>query len=221
MISFIQQYQADSTIKRVVLSPCFWVCFCTFFFSYPLIKSINRQLPDPKPVLYQVGDFQLTNQYGEGFGSEQLKGKFYIANFYFSSCPTVCPVLMKKMQKIQHRVRGLGTHVALLSITVDPEVDRPPRLFKESRKYHANPHVWYFLTGELPAVRNLVVKGFRLSLGDQSALYHIAHSEKLVLVDDKGGIRGFYSSDKKGINQLMIDLGLLVNRQRSLNGGRS
>ena len=219
MTTLVQAYSVNSKLKQLVLAPWFWAIFCSFFFAYPILRSVNRKLPPPKPALYQLPSYQLLNQYGKPFGSQDLKGKFYIANFFFSSCPTTCPKLMEKMQTIQHRVRGLGTNVALVSLSVDPNTDRPQKLFKVSRKYHANPHIWYFLTGETDQVRDLIVSGFKLSMGDsqvqgQGPFYDIAHSEKLVLVDFQGNIRGFYSSDKAGINQLMIDLGLLVNRDR-------
>lgn len=218
MTTLIHKYSADSRIKQIVLNPWFWAIFCSFFFSYPILKSVDRKLPLPNPVLYQLPEYQLINQYGKPFGSKDLQGKFYIANFFFSSCATVCPELMKKMQTIQHRVRGLGTNVALVSLSVDPEVDRPQRLLKEAQKYHANPYVWSFLTGEKAQVKSIIVNGFKLAMGDSptrdsGSLYEMAHSGKLVLVDYQGNIRGFYQSDQAGINQLMIDLGLLANRE--------
>ena len=212
-----QSYPAHTWAKRWTLNPWFWVLFCSFFFAYPIVRSVNRKLPLPNPVLYQLPQYELINQYGKPFGSEQLAGKFYIAHFFFSSCPTICPELLGKVQTIQHRVRGLGTKVALVSLTVDPETDQPARLFKTARQYRANPHIWYFLTGEQSAIKDLATHGFKLPMGEAEGgtLYDIAHSEKLVLVDHQGRIRGFYASDKTGINQLMIDLGLLVNRERS------
>ena len=210
MSTLTQSYPTHSWIKRWTLNPWFWVLFCAFFFCYPIVRSVSRQLPLPQPVLYQLPEYQLLNQYGEPFGSKQLAGRFYIAQFFFSSCPTICPQLLTTMQTIQHRVRGLGTDVALVSLTVDPETDRPDKLFKISRQYHANPHIWYFLTGERDAIEHLVIEGFKLPM-----MENIAHSEKLVLVDHRGRIRGFYANDKAGINQLMIHLGLLVNRERS------
>ena len=217
MTTLAQNYSLETKIKRLVLSPLFWIFICGFFFGYPLAKSISRKLPPPAPVLYQLPSFQLLNQYGKPFGSQELKGKFYIANFFFSSCPTVCPELMEKVRTVQHRVRGLGTHVAIVSFSVDPENDSPQKLLKEAEKYKANPHVWSFLTGKKQEMRDLILDGFKLPMGDphsfNESLYDIAHSQKMVLVDPSGNIRGFYSSDKDGINQMMIDLGLLVNRE--------
>ncbi len=125
---------------------------------------------------------------------------------------------MEEMGKIQHRVRGLGTNIGIVSFTVDPETDTPEQLKKKSNEYGANPFIWNFVTGDKKKLEETVIGGFKMVMGDPEAygsldLYDIAHSEKLVLVDARGNIRGFYSSDKDGINRMMIDIGLLVNRE--------
>ena len=219
MTTLLHSYFANTWIKRSVLSPWFWVVLCGLLFAHPLVRSINRPLPPSQPVLYQLPSYQLLNQYGQPFGTQSLKGRFYIANFFFTSCPTICPKLLETMQAIQHRVRGLGTNIALVSFSVDPATDRPQKLLRYSKKYHANPHIWYFLTGGSREVHALVEGGFKLAMGEPivegGSLYDIAHSAKLVLVDYAGRIRGFYASDQEGINQLMIDLGLLANREKA------
>ena len=109
----------------------------------------------------------------------------------------------------------MGQKVAIVSITVDPENDNPKVLFKHARKLNANPYVWKFLTGTQEQLNSLLIKGFKVPMGEKPVdvdLYDIAHSGKIVLVDYKGDIRGYYSSDKDGVNKLMIDLGLIVNR---------
>ena len=118
------------------------------------------------------------------------------------------------MQKIQKRVKGLGDRIALLSFSVDPENDTPKRLFKVARKWKANPYIWKFLTADLDHVKSVLVDGFKVPIGDKKyskSIYDIAHSEKIVLVDQKGFIRGYYKMEKNDINRLMIDLGLLAN----------
>lgn len=218
--SLNHSYETDSQIKKIVTSKLFWIIFCGFFFGYPLWKSINRELPPPLPAIYQLPTYKLTNQFGKPFGTEELKGKIYIASFFFTSCPTVCPKLMDEKKKIQHRVRGLGTKVALVTYTVDPETDTPDVLNKRAEKLQANPHIWNFLTGTEQELEAVIVGGFKTAMGNkeefgEASLYDIAHSQKFVLVDAKGQVRGFYSSDTDGINKMMIDLGLLANRELS------
>ena len=186
-----------------------------------------RELPPPKAAIGQVPDFSLTNQFGKAFGSGNLKGRAYLANFAFTTCPTTCEALMQNLQKVQKRIRGLGQKVAIVTFSVDPEHDRPAVLFKHAMKYKANPHIWSFLTGEKGEIQKLLIDGFKVPMGQREefvgkvdgediSLFDIAHTTKLVLVDGKGAIRGYYSTDKDGINNLMIDLGLLVNRELTL-----
>ena len=102
----------------------------------------------------------------------------------------------------------------MLSFTVDPENDSSKELFKTARKWKANPFVWKFLTGDLAHLKSVLVDGFKVPVGDKEyskSIYDIAHSEKVVLVDQKGFIRGYYKLEKNDINKLMIDLGLLAN----------
>lgn len=210
-------------IERLVFSKTFWLFFVIIGFSVPIYKSVNRTLPAPLPVLKKVPTFKLTNSFNKSFGTDELKGRIYIANFIFTNCPSSCLRLTGEMQKIQKRVRGLGKKVALVSFSVDPINDTPPVLFKYARKMHANPHIWTFLTGNKQDMKDIIIDGFNVPMGeleevegllgeDTVTMFDIAHTEKFALVDHDGNIRGYYDSTKDEINQMMIDIGLLVNR---------
>lgn len=211
-------------VERLVRKKSFWVLFFVLTFSYPIFRSVNRQLPPELPRLYKVPEFTLTNGFGKPFGSKDLKGKIYFASFMFTSCPTTCPGLIERIKVAQKRVKGLGQKIAILSISVDPDYDTPEVLHKYARKNKANPFVWRFLTGSRSELKSLLIDGFKVPMGNKEAvegsvgsqkvsLMDIAHSEKLVLVDGEGMIRGYYSTDKDAMNKLMIDVGLLVNRK--------
>ena len=205
-------------MKSLVRSKLFWIGLMAFLFTYPIIRSINRQLPPPLEVYYSVPSFELVNQWGKAFGSKNLSGRIYLASFAFTSCPSICPKLMKTMQLVQKRIRGLGNKVALVTFTVDPTRDTPPVLNEWAKKLKANPHIWYFLTGEEVLLKNLLTGGFKVSMGDLNpSMMDIAHSGKIILVDEKGQVRGHYQTDPNSINRLMIDMGLLANRSYSLN----
>lgn len=205
-------------IEKLFLNKWFWLFFCLFFFSYPILRSMNRTLPPELPKYFKVPNFKFEDENGAAFGSDDLRGKLYIANFHFTSCPTTCPKLMGTMQKIQKRVKGLGQGIALVSITVDPEYDTAKVLFKTAREYDANPYVWKFLRSDLETTKTLLTDGFKVPVGDRESLseniYDIVHSGKLVLVDNEGFVRGYYESDKVSIDKLMIDVGLIVNRAK-------
>lgn len=219
-------FREDNWFHKLIRMKSFWLIFWILSFSYPVYRSLNRTLPPPLPIYYKVPDFKLTNEFNKPFGSDDLKGKFYIANFMFTSCPSTCPALMDKMDLIQKRIRGLGTKAAIVTFTVDPTNDTPDVLFKYARKRNTNPYIWNFLTGTKVDLTKIVVDGFKVPIGEKETvtkkldnklitLMDIAHSDRVVLVDSVGQIRGYYATDKVEMDRLMIDLGLLVNNSFS------
>jgi protein SCO1/2 len=205
----------ELALKKIVLNRFFWPTFMLVSFLVPIARSVLRDLPKPPPPLFSIPNFTLTDENGSQFGSSQLKNKIYIANFFFTSCPTICVEQGKKLQHIQKRLRGLGDKILILSFSVDSKTDVPSKLFKWARQNHANPYVWKFLTGKEEDVSRLLNSGFRVAstsvTGKNTNLFDLVHSEKLILVDDLGSVRGIYSSDKDSINKMLIDVGLLVN----------
>ncbi len=201
-------------IERLVRNPLFWVLFIAYSFGYPIYKSMNRTLPPELPVIGVVPEFEMISENGQRFGSKDLKGKAYLANFIFSRCPTACPKMLSDLQKIQKRIRGTAKKVHIVSFTVDPTYDNEKVLFDLARRYDANPHVWTFLTKDSEEeLFTLYRDGFKVGVEKKPEdLFDIAHSERIVLVDDMGQIRGYYSFDEDSVNKLMIDVGLLINR---------
>ena len=211
-------------VERLVQGRAFWPAVLLPLFAWPIYRSVNRELPPPLPGLHRVPEFSLTDGFGRPFGSDDIRGKVAIASFMFTSCPTTCPALMETMQVVQKRVRGLGRNIALLSFTVDPENDTPRVLHRHARSLGANPHVWRFLTGPGDALRELLVGGFRVPMGDgrepvtgrvgdrEVTVWDIVHTGKLVLLDGDRRVRGYYSTDDASVDGLMIDVGLLHNR---------
>jgi protein SCO1/2 len=203
-----------NVVENLVRSKLFWVLFITFGFSYPIYRSLNRILPPELPIISQVPDYELISENGQRFGSKDLKGRIYLANFIFARCPSVCPKMMTEMEQIQNRVRGTGKKVAIVTFTVDPEYDNEKVLFDLARKHHANPYTWTFLTGsDKEAMFKLYRDGFKVGVEQNPKnMIDIAHSEKIVLVDGENRVRGYYSFETNDVNKLMIDVGLLINR---------
>ena len=208
---FIRQ---ENKLQKLIRSPWFWVLFLAYGFGYPIYRSLNRTLPPDLPIIAHVPEYELISENGKPFGSKDLKGRIYLANFIFSRCPSVCPKMLSELEKVQKRVRGTGQKVAIVTFTVDPDFDKSDVLFELARKRKANPFVWTFLTGnDKAAMFKLYREGFKVGV-EQNAknLFEIAHSEKIVLVDGENRVRGYYPFEEHSINQLMIDVGLLINR---------
>lgn len=206
--------RSSTWVENLVRSKLFWVLFLLFGFSYPIYRSLNRELPPELPIIAHVPEFELISENGQRFGSKDLKDKIYLANFVFARCPTVCPKMLGELEKVQKRIRGTGHKVAIVTFTVDPEHDNERVLFDLARKHNANPYTWTFLTGsDKEAMFKLYRDGFKVGVEQNPQnMFDIAHSEKIVLVDGENRVRGYYAFEENTINQLMIDVGLLINR---------
>jgi protein SCO1 len=203
-------------LLRRLTHPLFVVLVVVLLFAAPMAAALNRPVPKPPGVYVTLPSFQLTNEKGNPFGSKQLAGRVWVASFAFTSCPAVCPKLMEQVAVVQHRSRNAGAGVALVTFSVDPETDTPEKLHAYARRFRASPYRWNFLTGELTSIEKTVVKGFKLAMGREKIeggenLFNIFHSERLVLVDQKSQIRGYYEANKVGIDKLMKDIGLVLN----------
>lgn len=201
-------------LGRLASLPAFWLVVVLTLFGAPLAAAWSRDepLPDPPAPILTLPPFELTSEKGHPFGSEQLRGKVWVAGFMFTTCPVVCPKLTRQMVEIQHRTRNLGGAFHLVSFTVDPETDTPERLAAYGRQYRYSPGRWTFLTGNLDVIESTVVSGFKLAMGrDADSLFEIFHSERLVLVDREGTIRGYYDATDEGVAALVRDVGLVVN----------
>lgn len=206
--------RTENKFQKLIRSPWFWVLFLVYGFGYPIYRSLNRTLPPDLPIIAHVPEFTMISENNQPFGSKDLKGRVYLANFVFSRCPSVCPKMLHEIEKIQKRVRGTGHKVGIVTFTVDPEFDTPKVLFEVARTRKANPHVWTFLTGtDKEAMFKLYRDGFKVGVENNTTnLMEIAHTEKIVLVDGENRVRGYYPFEEHSINQLMIDVGLLINR---------
>jgi protein SCO1/2 len=176
-------------------------------------------------VLGTVPDFTLTERSGQPFGLDNLRGQVWVADFIFTNCAGTCPIMTTAMTEIQKMaVAEKLENVKLVSITVDPERDSLAVLQRFAEGYGALADRWYFLTGDGGAIQQLANKGFLLSAaasGGASAEEPIIHSNRFVLVDRQGRIRGYYDgTDEESVKQLLQDLKKL-NREATPEGKAS
>lgn len=164
---------------------------------------------DPPPELAEVPAFRLTDQEGRPFGREELAGKVWVANFIFTHCPSICPVLTSQMRNLQRRAVEDELPVHFVSFSVDPRNDTPPVLQAYALEQGADLSNWSFLTGDIDAVNAAIVRGMRVRMGEaeprEGGGYDIMHASHFVLVDGSGRIRGYYSSDAEGMGRILRD----------------
>ncbi len=153
---------------------------------------IQMRYQQPPLLKYRtLPDFQLTDQDGRPFGSGDLKGKVWLADFVYTTCPGPCPIITRSMGQLQAEAFK-NPEVRFVSFTMDPKDDTPAVLKEYAARFHAAPGKWTFLTGPPEKIFDLVRNSFTLAIADKSPNAPIVHSTKFALVDRDGSVRAYY-----------------------------
>jgi protein SCO1/2 len=179
---------------------------------------LKESAPTELPVLSALPGFALTDQDGQPFSLDRMRGKVWIVNFIFTSCPSVCPLLTQKMATLHEKSANLGAAVQLVSFSVDPETDTPAVLKEFRARYAKDPSRWTFVTGPIDAIEAAVEKGFKMVMSrekrpveGQENAFDIVHGEQFVLVDAVGQIRGYYHKEDAELARLLKDAARLAS----------
>lgn len=159
---------------------------------------------------HTIGDFSLTNQNGDIITQENYKDKIYIADFFFTTCPTICPIMTKNMIDIQQEIID-DDDVLLLSHSVTPEIDSVAQLKKYAIEKGVDDTKWNLLTGDKKQIYDLARKSYLAVKTDgDGGPFDMIHTENFILVDKQKRIRGFYDgTNKEDMEQLLTDLKIL------------
>lgn len=160
------------------------------------------------PELGSVPDFALVEASGVAVTRADLREQVWLASFIFTRCAEFCPAMMRAEAKLQQELPA-REDVKLVTFSVDPEYDTPAKLREYGEMFGADRRRWWFVTGEKAQIYRLAIEGFRLSTmeADPAAEMPILHSSKLVLVDRRGTIRGYYDTqDEAEMRQLVKDV---------------
>ncbi|MCE9574706.1 MAG: SCO family protein [Deltaproteobacteria bacterium] len=164
--------------------------------AWPLWVAQHRT-PD-LPDYGVVPAFAFTDQTGAPFTNAAIDGKVVIANFIFTRCDTVCPVSTLKMARIQDDTPEVADDLKLVSFSVDPVYDTPPRLAEYATRFRADAARWRFVTGEHEALRKIVEDALFITMDQvgvqDSGQPNIVHQPHFILIDRQRHIRGFYDS---------------------------
>jgi len=181
----------------------------------PPVVAIPHELPPVgqlERTYWPLADFSLTERSGQTVTLADFKGKVWIADFFYSTCPGPCPMLSSRLSAMQRTI-GPDDRIRLVSISTDPERDTPEVLRQYAAKFHATDR-WLFLTGTKESIRSLAFDNFKLPFSEQpGAVEPIIHSTRLILIDQTGTIRGLYDGIGKGdADQLARDVRTLLSR---------
>lgn len=191
------------------------------FGIYAVPKIIDRFGGNDLVVIGPAPKFELTDQNHKKISNKDYEGKVYVAEFFFSTCPSICPIMNRNMISIQNEFFG-NPKFGIVSITINPENDTPEVLKEHAKKLGAVAANWHFLTGDRDYIYRISNKGFNLYAGtNEKAEGGFEHSGLFALIDKKGQIRCrkdengnpimYYDGlDKKGVNAIKQDIRLLL-----------
>ncbi len=193
------------------------------YWSCSTMPASQRTLPifgerdfDGKDTIYKtIPDFKFTNQDGQTVSNHTVDGKIYVADFFFTTCPTICPKMKMEMLRVHQRYKN-NPKTALLSHTIDPKHDTIALLKDYAQRLGANTQQWHFLwTDNRDALYQLAEKHYLAVVAqDSTAEGGFIHSGYFILIDTKRRIRGYYDgTDPKQVDLLMNDMGLLLNEK--------
>ena len=157
-----------------------------------------------------IPKFSFINQMGDTINSGLVKGKIIAVNYFFTTCPSICPVLTKNMKRVQNSFFD-DDNIIILSHTVYPEHDSPEVLRAYADLYDISSERWYLLTGDKKKIYDMARKGhFAVKGNSDDDLDAFIHTENFVLVDKKSRIRGFYNgTNAHDVNRMIEDINQL------------
>lgn len=176
--------------------------------------DVNPELVDStiqyKSKYHTIADFSFVNQNGDTITQKNYEGKIYVADFFFTTCGSICPKMTTNLADVQKAVLN-NPKVLLLSHTVFPEVDSIPVLKAYAIKHGVVDSKWNLVTGDKKEIYTMARKSYlAVKLGRPDQLYDMVHTENFVLVDQKRRVRGFYDgTNKEDIKRLLADIDFL------------
>ena len=160
---------------------------------------------------HRIADFSLTNQNGKTVTQKDFKGKIYVADFFFTTCPNICIAMTDNLLKVQEKIKN-NPNVMLLSHSVTPKIDSVPQLKKYATEKGVIDKKWNLVTGDKKEIYELARKSYLAVKEDgDGGPFDMIHTENFILVDPDRRIRGFYDgTDLEEIQRLLEELEILI-----------
>ncbi len=181
-------------------------------------SDVNPELVDSTvqhvSKYHTIADFSFTNQNGKTITQKDYEGKIYVADFFFTTCQTICPIMTRNMADVQKAILD-NPKVMLLSHSVLPDQDSVPILKKYALEKGVVDSKWNLVTGDKRAIYHIARTSYlAVKTTNASESYDMVHTENFVLVDAKKRIRGFYDGTKKeDMQRLIADIDFLSKEE--------
>lgn len=175
--------------------------------------EVNEKLVDSSVIhvskYHKISDFELTNQNGQIITHKFYKNKIYVADFFFTTCQDICPIMTKNMYRLQEELKD-DNDILFLSHTVIPEVDTVQQLKKYAVENNVDDSKWNLVTGDKKQIYDLARKSYLAVEDTEYGEFDMIHTENFMLIDKKRQIRGFYDgTDDLEIDRLLSDIEIL------------
>ena len=175
--------------------------------------EVNEKLVDSSVIhiskYHKISDFKLINQNGKEITEEFYKDKIYVADFFFTTCQDICPIMTKNMYQLQEKLKSYND-IMFLSHTVIPEIDTVQQLKKYAIENKIDESRWNLVTGDKKQIYDLARKSYLAVEDTEFGDYDMIHTENFMLIDKKRQIRGFYDgTDDLEIQRLLNDIEIL------------
>ena len=183
-------------------------------------RETTTRIVDGKEVVdtlyHTIPDFKFVSQNGDTITAQNFKDKIYVADFFFTTCPTICPVMKKQMLKVYEKIKGQND-VAILSHTIDSDHDTPAVLKEYATDLGVTGNQWLFVTGNREKIYEIGEKKYLVVAGaDSTAPGGYIHSGAFVLVDKEKHVRGMYNgTDEEATKRLISDIERLQKEYKS------
>ena len=208
----IQSAKHDSlrSAASILLAVCFLLSSCIDQKEQKLPIYGEKEVVNSDTVYHTIGNFRLVNQDSTTVTDETLDGKIYVADFFFTSCRTICPIMKTQMMRVYEAVED-DPDVAIVSHTIDPEYDTVALLHDYAERLGVKSNKWHFLTGNKDSIYYLAQTSyFVTAMEDEAQEDGFIHSGAFLLIDRKGRIRGKYDGTKQEeVDKLLKDIEIL------------
>ncbi|MFY0481724.1 SCO family protein [Flavobacterium sp. PLA-1-15] len=223
MLQFFKKYRFFFIVMLIFSATC--------IFLFMRVLTPEKRLPimnpaDVNPELvdstmqhvskyHTIADFSFTNQNGKTITQKDYEGKIYVADFFFTTCQTICPVMTTNMVEVQKAIQN-NPKVMLLSHSVLPDIDSVPVLKKYAIEKGVDDRKWNLVTGDKKDIYGIARKSYlAVKTGKPEEMYDMVHTENFILVDTKRRVRGFYDGTKKeDIKRLIEDINWLSQEEK-------
>jgi protein SCO1 len=194
-----------SFAMSIVLSAMFASCIDKKETPLPIFGE--REVVNGDTVYHKIAPFRFVNQDSQVVTNETFKGKIYVADFFFTSCRTICPIMKTQMHRVYDSIEN-DPDVLILSHTIDPAYDTVALLHDFADRLGVKSSKWHFVTGDKDSIYNVAQKSyFSIAVEDKSEPDGFIHSGAFLLVDKEQRIRGKYDGTKEEeVNRLMADI---------------